>query len=397
MKTEPQPIVTFTTLYPSREQPYHGVFVEHRLRRLVQTRRVVSRVIAPIPWFPFPSTVFGRYATYARIPRTDNRYGIDVVRPRYLALPRVGMNFAPILMATAARSEFRRLLRSGYEFTAIDAHYFYPDGVAAAIIGRHFGKPVVITARGTDINLIPKFPIARRQILWAAKQCTVIIAVCQALKDTLVEMGVSESKVNVLRNGVDLTLFSPVEREEARRKIGLAGSGKVLLSVGHLIERKGHHIAIDALRQIPDTVLVIVGDGEMKTRLQDLARTSEVSQRVKFVGSVRQSELKYYYSAASALVLASSREGIPNVVLESLACGTPAIATASWGTPEVITEPAAGVLMTDRSASALEQAVSHLFSNYPARQDTRRFGEKFNWDSTTEGQLEVFGRFCDKS
>ena len=146
-------------------------------------RSVESRVVAPVPWFPSSHPRFGHYAKLARVPRTEIRNGLSVAHPRYVVLPKVGMNVTPYLLAHSAKREIGRILDEGYDFDAIDAHYFYPDGVAAVMLGKYFNKPVVITARGTDINLIPRFARPRQLILEAASQADGIITVCQALKD----------------------------------------------------------------------------------------------------------------------------------------------------------------------------------------------------------------------
>jgi glycosyltransferase involved in cell wall biosynthesis len=384
-------LLTFTTLYPNVAQPCHGLFVAERLRHLLERDEVRSRVVAPVPWFPFRRGFFGNYATFARVPPSESRDGLEVLHPRYPVIPKIGMSVAPTLMFRAVRSAVRRVLESGYDFDVIDAHYFYPDGVAAAAIGRWLDKPVVITARGTDVNLFPRYRLPRKQILWAAERAAAIITVSRALKDTLVRLGVSVDHVTVLRNGVDLERFRPIDRDEARRRLAL--SGRILLSVGHLVEGKGHHLAIEALTQLPDEVrLLIVGEGEWESRLRELARTTGVSDRVQFVGRVSQSELPAYYSAADALVLASRREGMANVVLESLACGTPVIGTRAGGTPEVVSEPSAGVLMARRDPTALAEAYWSLLGGNPDRQATRSFAERFDWDATTRGQLEIFAR-----
>jgi glycosyltransferase involved in cell wall biosynthesis len=383
-------LVTFTTLYPNREQPHKGAFVEQRLRHLLATGKVRSKVVAPVPWFPFKGRRFGNYASFARVPEKESRHGVEIVHPRYPLPPKIGMTIAPWLMAAAARPVLRRMLRSGRDFVAIDAHYFYPDGVAAALVGRWIRRPVVITARGTDINLIPRYLLPRKQILWAANRAAAIVTVCGALKDALVDLGAPEARITILRNGVDLDLFHPVSREDARRRLGIRGP--TLLSVGYLIQRKGHHIAIEALRTLPDVQLVIVGDGELGTFLRELARENGVAERVRFCEPVPQEELKYYYSAADALVLASDREGMANVLLESLACGTPVIANPAWGTPEVVSDPVAGVLMARRDAASLAEGYRRLIDRYPSQESVRRFAQRFSWDPTTRGQLEIFGR-----
>jgi glycosyltransferase involved in cell wall biosynthesis len=209
-------LLTFSTLYPNAARPAHGIFVETRLRQLLASGAARATVLAPVPWFPISRPMFGAYATHARAPGVETRNGIEVLHPRYLAIPKVGMTVAPLLLAASALRAARRLLAAGRRFDLVDAHYFYPDGVAAAILGGRLGLPVVITARGTDLNLIPRHALPRRMIVWAARRAAGLVTVCQALKDTLVELGVEPSRIEVLRNGVDLELFHPVERSRAR-------------------------------------------------------------------------------------------------------------------------------------------------------------------------------------
>ena len=127
-------LLTFSTLFPNAVSPYHGVFVENRLRHLLASGEAESRVIAPVPWFPSANPRFGTYAAYAAAPRRERRHGIDIDHPRYPLIPRFGMTVAPALLYLWVMPAVRRLLRSGYDFDLIDAHYFYPDGVAAALI-----------------------------------------------------------------------------------------------------------------------------------------------------------------------------------------------------------------------------------------------------------------------
>ncbi len=381
-------ILTFSTLFPNSEQPGHGIFVETRLRHLVASDEIDARVVAPVPWFPFRNRHFGRYASYARVPREERRAGLSVAHPRYPVVPKVGMNVAPSLLANAVRPSIRRLIDEGFDFDLIDAHYFYPDGVAAAMLARHFNKPLVITARGSDLTLFPQFRQPRQAILWAAREADAIVTVCQALKEEMVRLGTDPVRITTLRNGVDLTLFQPVDRVCERRRLGLQGF--TLLSVGNLIPLKGHDLVIQALTQLPDTTLLIAGQGPERATLASLARSLNVTSRVQFLGAVPQSTLRVYYGAADALVLASSREGWANVLLESMACGTPVVATRVWGTPEVVAAPEAGVLVDDRSVEGLVRAISVLRDARPDRAATRRYAEGFSWDDTTAGQLRVF-------
>lgn len=387
-------ILLFSSLYPSSVRPIHGIFVETRLRELLKTGKVQAKVVAPVPWFPFSHPRFGDYTQFATTPRFEHRHGVDVYHPRYLLLPRIGMSMAPYTMAQGALSAVRRLQSEGFDFDLIDAHYYYPDGVAAGLLARWLDKPLVVTARGTDLNLIPQYARPRRLILQTAAQAHASIGVCQALMDSLHALGADASKLHTLRNGVDLERFIPESRSAARRWLGLPEDGHYLLSVGHLIERKGHHIAIEALPALPSVQLLVAGAGPEYAALKALAIRLGVVDRVHWLGVLAQTDLKWCYNAADALALCSSREGWANVLLESMACGTPVIATNIWGTPEVVSTSAAGVLMAQRNAESLAQAWRQLMATLPTREDTRLHAEKFSWDATTQGQLALFKSFA---
>ena len=380
-------ILTFTTLFPNSAAPSHGVFVENRLRHLLASGRVSARVVAPVPWFPSSAPIFGDYAKFAKAPRHEERFGIAIEHPRYPAVPKFGMHVAPLLLFLAALPVLRRL-QASQDFDLIDAHYFYPDGIAAALIGRALGKPVTITARGTDINLIPQHALPRRMIRWAGRQAAGMIAVSEALRREMIAQGLPGHRIRTLRNGVDLTMFTPTARDTTRAELGL--DRPTLLSVGHLIERKGHDRVIAALAKLPGYCLLIAGDGPERATLETLATSQGVAERVRFLGSVPHHALARVYSAADALVLASSREGWPNVLLEAMACGTAVVASNVWGAPELVCDHAAGVLMPTLSAEGVVAGVNALFASLPSRDATRRFAERYSWDETTVGQIQLF-------
>jgi glycosyltransferase involved in cell wall biosynthesis len=385
----------FSTLYPSAERPIHGIFVETRLRELLKTGEVDARVMAPVPWFPSGDRRWGEYGQMARTPRREVRHGVPILHPRYPVLPKVGMTLAPLLLALACVRPVRQTIRESGDFDLIDAHYYYPDGVAAAWLARWFGKPLTITARGTDLNLIPEHPLPRQMIRWAARQAQASIGVCAALMDVLRDMGVEGSRLHVMRNGVDLEQFAPQPQGPARQRLGIEGS-PVLISVGHLIERKGHHVAIAALPEVlrhhPEARLVIVGEGPERPALEALALQLGVQGRLTLTGTLPQASLAGWYSAADMLILASSREGWANVLLEAMACGTPVVATRIWGTPEVVSTSAAGLLVEERSAAALARSVLCMLATPCDRLAVRRHAEGFSWSQTSQQQLELFRR-----
>jgi teichuronic acid biosynthesis glycosyltransferase TuaC len=394
-----QPVRTllFSTLYPSSASPLNGIFVETRLRELLSNGGVETKVVAPVPWFPSTAARHGRYADMARTPHRESHHGIDVLHPRYLVIPKIGMNLTPFFLALSARNSIALLLKEGFDFDVIDAHYYYPDGVAAALLAAHFRKRLTITARGTDLNLIPDHWWPRKLMQWAARRADASIGVCDALMDVLRGWRIDPQKLHVMRNGVDLQRFRPLPQDSVRTELGVRGQ-PLLLSVGHMTERKGHHIAIDALAALsakyPEARLLVVGDGEERQRLKAQAERLGVHDRVTFAGAVPNAELLRWYSAADVLLLGSSREGWPNVLLESMACGTPVVATAIWGTPEVVQSPTAGRLVSERDGRALAAGVQDLIEAGIDRQAVRVYAEGFSWSRTSEDQLALFKRLA---
>ncbi len=386
----PLRLLIFTTLFPNAEHENHGVFVENRLRHLVGSGEVTATVLAPVPYFPSGLAGFGAWSRLARVPLVERRHGLSVHHPRYLSIPRVGMSVAPKLLAHAAVDAVRALLRQGCRFDAIDAHYLYPDGVAAIALGRKFGLPVVMTARGSDVTQLPNYMLPRRAIRRAIASADGLVAVSAALKEAMVGLGAAPEKVTVLRNGVDTALFQPAGREAARAELGL--SGPVLISVGQLIERKRHHLTIAAMRSLPGFTLLILGEGPQRARLAALVAEYGLGERVRLLGAHPHQELPRLYAAADAMVLASSREGWANVLLEAMACGTPVVATNIWGNPEVVQSAEAGLIVDDATPEGIASGVAKLFAALPDRAATRAYAQRFGWQETTAGQLALFRR-----
>ena len=388
----PVQILTFTTLYPSKVRPQHGIFVETRLKKLIEGGAVEARVVAPCPWFPLASPRFGRYALFARQPREEIRGGLHVAYPRYPQLPKIGMSMAPLALFAAVLPLLRRSLREGRDFDLIDAHYFYPDGVAAVLLGRALRRPVVVTARGSDLNLVAEHVVPRRWIGWAARQADGLIAVSSGLQRRLAALGVAAERVCVLRNGVDLALFHPSDRVAARRALGFARP--TLLAVGNLVGLKRHRLMVEALVGLPEVDLVIVGDGPERAAIEALARERRVADRVRLLGRLPQHRLPDIYGAADLLVLVSTSEGWPNVLLESMACGTPVVVSELDGIADIVAAPEAGRILGDTTPERLAVAARDLLAAPPAREATRGYAERFDWQSTTEGQIALFREVC---
>lgn len=374
-------VLVFSTLYPNALQPNHGIFVETRLRHTLAQGGLAASVLAPRPWFPFSHPVFGHYAIFAQIPPRGMRHDIEVAHPPYPVFPKLSL-LTPWLLYRASLHAIREMQAAGQRFDVIDAHYFYPDGVAAALLGQSLGLPVIITGRGTDLTLIPRNPLAKRQIQWAARQANTLVTVCEDLRQRLLALGVAPDKVVTLRNGIDLDQFTPGPRQPATGHFGL-------LSVGSLIPRKGHDLVIQALAHMPDCHLTIAGDGPLRDELQNLAHRLGVTKQVHFLGEVPHAQLPQIYRDADMMVLASAREGWANVLLESLACGTPVVATNVNGSPEVVSSPAAGRLTTDRTVGAIRDAIATLRSAPPSREAARRHAMRFSWTETARANRDL--------
>ena len=383
----PLRILTFSSLYPNAAKPQHGVFVETRLRQLLSSGQVAARVLAPVPYFPFRSERFGAYAVFARAPLAECRFGIEIDHPRFLTIPKIGMTAAPFLLYAAARRALAALLRAGHGFDLIDAHYFYPDGVAAVMLGRQFGLPVTVTARGSDINVIPDHALPRRLMQRAARQADGLIAVSATLAARFGRLGVERSRVTVLRNGIDPEVFKPVQDETFA---GMKSGGALALSVGNLVPLKGHHLAVSALAKIPELTLWIAGGGPERGHLETLARKLGVAERVRFLGVVPHERMPALYSAADVLVLASESEGWPNVLLEAMACGARVVSTNVSDVPQLVSVPAAGAWLPERSISALVEALRVILAAPLPRAETRAHALKFTWQATTRGQIDLF-------
>lgn len=388
-------VLALTNLLPNPVQPRHGIFTRWRLNALQQAGGIDGvEAVVPVPSFPLAGPL-DPYRALRPIPDQGNLNGLPVHYVRYLNVPKIGMARQPGAMVRALMPVIRRLEQEHGRFDVIDAYYAYPDGVAAAELGRQLDRPVVITAFGTDLSALPETSVkVRRAIVHSSRQADGYTAVCRALLDALGAIGGETARGHVVMHGVDLDFFHPpMDRAALRNRLGL--SGPVLLSVGNLIELKGHHLSIEAMSALPDATLLIAGTGPLSGQLDDQIRVAGLQDRVRLLGHVDQKNLVDLYGAADALVLMSSREGIANVINESLACGTPVLATAVWGSPEVITTPDAGRLVRERSAAGLVEAVRDLLANYPDREATRRHAEQFTWEKTAADHVSVLRAAID--
>ena len=385
-------ILVFTSLYPNNIWLNHGVFIKERMDHFANLEGCHVKVIAPVPYFP--KIKLNWRWTFSQVAPLEIRDGIEVYHPRYCMIPKVGMTFYGLMMFLSVLGTVRKVRRK-FDFDLIDAHYVYPDGFAAVMLGWFFRKPVVVSARGTDINLYANFPVIRKILQYTLRRANRVIAVCQALKDAMVNLGIAQEKIVVIPNGVDHRKFFQVPKELARRKVGLPAQRKVILSIGGLVPRKGFDVLIKALSYLVketserDLYLAIIGEGPSRSALEQLIVALGLGENVRLVGSVPHEALYSWYSAADIFCLASDREGWPNVLLESLACGTPVVATNIWGVPEIIQSERVG-LLTKRTVAALAATLSRAFKTSWVADDVVAYTKQHSWMHAVNSVRGVF-------
>lgn len=353
-------------------------------------------VIAPVPFAPSWLKV-QRWSRFAGIAAAELTGNLRVHHPRYPLLPKISMTLHGSLMFLGAYKLARRLQRQK-PFDCIEAHYVYPDGFAAVLLGRMLHIPVVVSALGTDINVFPAFPSIRPLIRWTLNNATGIIAVSSALKCRMIELGVPENKIQFIGNGVDTELFRMGGRKDARHALGLPEDGNILVCVAALREAKGQQHVITALAKVasthPGVKLYLVGEGSYRQNLEKLVQELSLQERVFLVGSRSNDEIPLWFNAADLSILASSREGWPNVVLESLACGTPVIATPVGQIPEILNSGDFGVV-TEQDPVSLASAIEAALARNWDRSTLMRFAHSRPWKTVALESAQYLARVVD--
>jgi glycosyltransferase involved in cell wall biosynthesis len=276
-------------------------------------------------------------------------------------------------------------LRREFAFDVIDASFFFPDGPAAVALGRRFGVPVSIKARGSDVHHWGTAAATAGQVRAAGKAAGGLLAVSEAMKRDMVAMGMPADHIRVHRTGVDLGQFAPGDRGEAKAALGVRGP--LVVSTGALIERKGHDIVIEAIAALPNVHLLIAGEGTCRGALEAKIAALGLTDRVRLLGAVPHGEMAALLAAADVMALASENEGLANAWVEALACGTPIVITAAGGAGEVVTDPSYGRVVA-RDAGAFEGAIRDLLAAASDPIAVRRGAEQFTWEANTAALFE---------
>jgi teichuronic acid biosynthesis glycosyltransferase TuaC len=365
-------VLTLSTLYPDSGRPSFGVFVERQTLALAARDGVEVEVVAPVGLPLWPLTRHPHYRPKAALPAKERRQGLAVHRPRFRIWPGLGGAGAARSLAKAVLPLARAL-----ECDVIDSQFFWPDGVAAMHLAEALGLPFSVKARGSDVHYWGRRPAVAAQMVDSARRAGGLLAVSGALKADMAAMGMPEEKIRVHHTGVDLERFRPMDRVSAKRRLGI--EGPLIITPGNLVPLKGQRLAIEALAGLPGATLLIAGEGPERPALEALIAALGLASRARLLGGVAPEKMPELLAAADLMLLPSEREGLANVWIESLACGTPILIADVGGAREVIDRPEAGRLVA-REPAAIASAAREMLESPPDPAGVRRSAERFSWE-----------------
>lgn len=370
-------ILILTNLFPTPWDPLRGAFNRQQFERLGRHHEV--HVLTAVD---FRERLAGARGEV----RVDGLHTDHFV---FVYPPRIGRALhAMCWLASLLWQRGRRLRAAHYD--CLLASWAYPDAVATGWLARWLGIPYAVKVHGNDLNVQASHALRRPQIGASLRHAGAVVAVSHALAGKAVALGAEASRVHVIYNGVDNALFAPGSRRAARARLGLADGAPLLLYVGNLKPGKGCLDLLAAFPAVlavhPDARLVYIGAGPARADLLDRAAMLGCADRVQLVGAVAHAALGDWFGAADLACLPSHNEGVPNVLLEAMSCGTPVVASRVGGIPEVVPEYA-GILVPPRATSALSVALLEAIGR---RWDSARIAAhagSFRWDDNV-GRLE---------
>jgi teichuronic acid biosynthesis glycosyltransferase TuaC len=392
-------LLVFSSLFPSQKRPNAGVFIRERMFRVKQEIPLV--VVSPVPWFPFQGIIRYWRPHFRPIPdKFEEQQGVQIYFPRFFSVPGLFKSCDGFFMALCSLTTLIKLRK---EFNIIDAHFAYPDGYAATLLGKWLNIPVTITMRGTEVPL-SKISSRKTKILAALKNATRVFSVSNSLKQHVVALGAQTHKIRVVGNGVDVVKFCPLDKSTARAKLSIPADSKVLVSVGGLVDRKGFHRVIDVLPALvaryPELIYLIVGgdspEGNIRERLEQQVKSLKLEENVRFLGAYPAEQLKLPLSAADLFVLATANEGWANVFLEAMACGLPVITTEVGGNKEVVNDSNLGAVVPFADSDALLVALKRGLETVWDRKFIIQYARENSWDNRVKILVEEFQQIASK-
>jgi len=377
-------VLSVSTNYPTRDCPTRGVFVQRRLAALSRLANV--HVLVPRPTFPILKPWI------IDEPLQSEIHPVDIRRMFYI--PKIANMLNGIWMERCIEKWISKLPNSTLENSILDAHFGFPEGVGVCRVAQRRKLPFFITLRGLETDLF-KSKLIRGQLINALNSATGVIAVSHSLKETAIENGICESKIQVIGNGVDSSFFYPGSKVQSRSKLGIENSAKLIVSVGSIRRLKGFDILLDAIqhyRNDSDFRCVILGKVmEQSFHDQIIDRISALGMEscVKLIGAKPPDELIDWLRAADLFVLPTRREGCCNAVLEALSTGLPVITTPAGDNIHFVTNGSNGFIVPHESPTALFEAIAKSFVH---PWDTKLISESIR-NSTWDGAAENVVRY----
>ena len=391
-------VLVLSHMFPNPSNPQSGIFVFEQLRSL-SAMGISVYVISPVTWIPVGLRHIKKWKKYQDIPDKDIVGDIPVIHPRAIELPQGRLLAISGFSYHLACLKIVRFLMKEQRFDLIHAHTILPDGFAAILLGKQLNLPVICTIHGSDINIYPNRNILNLWTTkWALKKANVCIAVSQRLREKIIDYGGEDLSVEVVYNGADPSVFAPVPKREARRKLNIPIDGDILLYVGNLISVKGVDDLINVFDQVrkqrKQMRLYIVGEGERQNFLKEMVKNRGLGNNVVFVGRRPHSEIPLWLSAANCLVMPSLSEGFPTLLPEAMMIGIPIVGTNVGGIPEILIDSVTGILVPPGDVEALVTGINRLADEglaerlaYQARQIAL---SKFTWESNARRMLEIY-------
>ena len=384
-------ILWITSGYPWPGNPYGGIFFQTQAQALSRLGVTVA-VEAVVPWIPAPvAWISSRHAHQRSAPRHQVEENLRIHRLSYFAHRYHHFLGWPHLLLA------RQILKNlPFKPDLIHGHFAYPIGLASVLAARRLGIPSVITLHGSDVNHDPTATwFGSRRFRLAVTGADHVLCVSQALREKT--RALTGRTPEYLPIGVNLRRFTASsKRAQARKDLNLPADRAIILYIGNLWPFKGVQIALDALSDssLAGALGVFVGSGPLGPAVASQANCL-------WRESVPNPLVPSYLAAADLLILPSYAEGLPTVLVEAGACGTPVLATRVGGIPELLQQDR-GRLIEPGSAPALREAILDVLARPEvARQQAERLREHvreaFDADLNAGHLLRVYQELVSRS
>jgi len=377
-------ILLLTELYPDIKSPSHGIFIEYLVRELSKYYNIT--VFHPRPFFIFKTKPVSKKEIEKKKIHEKEKYGVSIDRPIIPYTPIGDRIWIRTIFFTII--SFFYVLRKRKSIDLVFGQMACPAGFAAVIIKKLLKIPALITARGGDVNIYPTLPILRHFTDYAFKNATQIVTVADDLTKKITSSYKEIPTPICIRNGVNRKIFNFDENISEIKN-------KIILFVGHLIQRKAILELIEAFSNIKSKEqfkLLIVGTGELYIEVVQLINNLYLKNKVILLGTKSPVEIALLMKKSTILCLPSYSEGTPNVVLEALSCGLPVVASNVSGIPEVIIDETLGILTEPGNINSLTEVLDYALNKKWNREYIANYAKQFNWEDTGKKYKSIIDR-----